>query len=148
MRDRLKSRKLREIYDRNSSFDSNFSQDHDMTAYDCIMELLSDAEVVRRLSVSCENKNINTVEEFMTEVISTISEINKCSRSDSVKKLKGIIKKTLHCDQKRDRSEKNRVHFSEENIYIEIPRPPQSVFKMMEAICCFYCCFGFLFPNY
>lgn len=114
-----------------------------------ILEHLSDPKVIRRLSENIENKDINTVEEFMKEVLSTISEINSCNRSDSVKKINGIIKKTLHCEQEDNRSKtKNRVHFSEENIYIEIPRPPQSIAKVIEDKCCYYCCFGFLFPNY
>ncbi|XP_065203841.1 uncharacterized protein LOC135833938 isoform X2 [Planococcus citri] len=97
------------------------------------------------------------VEEFVQEVMISISEIGHGNRGDGVRKLRGIIKKTLSYEKdepgvnairirKRERC-KNTVHFSEENITIEIPRPSKPYIRKVKDKMSYYCCFGFLFPN-
>lgn len=97
------------------------------------------------------------VGEFVQEVIFSISEIGHGNPGDGVRKLRGIIKKTLSyekddpssnviCIKRREKC-KNTVHFSEENITIEIPRPSQPYFRKVKDKMSYYCCFGFLFPN-
>lgn len=78
------------------------------------------------------------VEDLVTEVV---------GRVNSMKRLKGIIKSGLCCDQRAEKRAKNRVHFSEENITIEIPRPPVSTAQITQEFFCYFCCFGWLFPN-
>ncbi len=114
----------------------------------------SGGDLTSRKITFAENRKLDsTVEDFMAEVMSTISEMNNSNRSDSVKKLKGIIKKNFgrecpeNCVDQDGGKKRNRVHFSEENITIEIPRPPVSTMELVHDLCCYYCCFGYLFPH-
>lgn len=86
-----------------------------------------------------------------------MSEVSTGSRrSNGSRELRGIIKKydnaeeeTRSCTSIRARNDKlkNRVQFSEENIVILIPRPSTPIYEMIYKDCCYYCCFGYLFPN-
>ena len=112
------------------------------------MDLLNDPEVLRRLSVQEDSKTQHALQELMTEMMDMFAEMSTINRTDSMKRLKGIIKKTMNCDcgQKATKP-RNTVHFSDENIYIEIPRRRKHKFNVVTEKCSHYCCFGFLFPT-
>ena len=112
---------------------------------DYVLDIMDDPEVLRRLSLQQDSKTQLAVQGFMNEMMETFSEINNRNRTDSMKQIKGIIKKTVKCDTQLTKP-KNTVHFSEENIYIEIPRKRKKKFDVFTEKCIFYCCFGFLFP--
>lgn len=118
--------------------------------------LINDVAKAQKLMEIEGKTQENSVEEFVAEVLSTL---NNKNRSNSVKKIKGIIKKSFNCEKNNEdniyvlqgnRSQnrsQNRVHFSEKNVTIEIPRPSLTNFQIVKEIFCFYCCFGYLFPN-
>lgn len=47
----------------------------------------------------------------------------------------------------RNKKSRHRVHFSNENITVEIPQEPPTILQFIKNVFCYFCCFGYCFPN-